>query len=176
MICSGREAENAIQIFPSKNTGSPDDDCLHVRGRDEDHAEKSLTAKLKKRGGRNNDGRITMRHRGGGHKRHYRVIDFKRDKTGVPARVAAIEYDPNRSARIALLHYADGEKRYILAPEGLKVDAEVISGPESPIRPGNCLPLANIPNGFDRSLRRAEGGSRRRAGSQRRVVHPDRFP
>ena len=109
--------------------------------------EKSLTKAQRKNGGRNNKGRITMRHRGGGHKRHYRVIDFKRDKTGVPARVAAIEYDPNRSARIALLHYADGEKRYILAPEGVTVDTEVVSGPESPIRPGNCLPLANIPNG-----------------------------
>ena len=109
--------------------------------------EKSLLKATKKSGGRNNQGRITCRHRGGGHKRHYRVIDFKRDKTGVPARVAAIEYDPNRSARIALLHYADGEKRYILAPVNLKVGATVESGPDADIQPGNSLPLSNIPLG-----------------------------
>src|SRR5439155_19292185 len=90
---------------------------------------------------------MTIRHRGGGHKRLYRVIDFKRDKMGVPARVAAIEYDPNRSARIALIHYADGEKRYILAPINLQVGATIVSGPESDIRPGNTLPLRNIPVG-----------------------------
>src|SRR5205823_2966328 len=106
--------------------------------------EPSLTAPLSKSGGRNNRGRITARHRGGGHKRLYRVIDFKRDKHGVPARVATIEYDPNRSARIALLHYADGEKRYILAPTGLAVGDRVEAGPGSDIKPGNSLPLANI--------------------------------
>ncbi|MBO8126521.1 MAG: 50S ribosomal protein L2 [Firmicutes bacterium] len=109
--------------------------------------EKSLTAPLAKKGGRNNYGRITARHRGGGVKRLYRIIDFKRDKDGVPAKVAAIEYDPNRSANIALLHYADGEKRYILAPLGIKVGDEVMSGPEADIKVGNALPLANIPVG-----------------------------
>lgn len=109
--------------------------------------EKSLLRPLKKTGGRNNYGRRTARHLGGGHKRMYRVIDFKRDKVGVPAKVAAIEYDPNRSARIALLHYQDGEKRYILAPQDLKVGDEVISSPEADIKPGNALPLQNIPTG-----------------------------
>jgi large subunit ribosomal protein L2 len=109
--------------------------------------EKSLTMVLKKSGGRNNLGRVTARHRGGGHKRKYRIIDFKRDKTGIPAKVASIEYDPNRSARIALLHYADGEKRYILAPDGLKVGHTVMSGSGSEINPGNALPLKEIPLG-----------------------------
>jgi large subunit ribosomal protein L2 len=109
--------------------------------------EKSLTEKLTKRGGRNNYGRVTTRHQGGGHKRRYRVIDFKRQKDGVPAKVAAIEYDPNRSARIALLHYADGAKSYILAPARLQVGATVESGPGSDIKPGNALPLASIPTG-----------------------------
>lgn len=110
--------------------------------------EKSLTAPLKKTGGRNSLGRITVRHRGGGHKRKYRIIDFKRNKDGVPARVATIEYDPNRSARIALLHYADGEKRYIIAPHKLSVGDEVVSGPDADIKVGNALPLANIPLGI----------------------------
>jgi large subunit ribosomal protein L2 len=109
--------------------------------------EKSLTEPLKKRGGRNNQGRITTRHQGGGHKRRYRVIDFKRIKDGVPAKVAAIEYDPNRSARIALLHYADGAKAYIIAPARLRVGATVESGPTADIKPGNALPLLNIPTG-----------------------------
>jgi len=109
--------------------------------------EKSLVAPLKKSGGRNSNGRITSRHRGGGHKRRYRVIDFKRNKFGIPARVASIEYDPNRSARIALLVYADGEKRYIVAPDGLTVGQEVKSGPDAPPDTGNCLPLANVPLG-----------------------------
>ncbi|GGJ01091.1 50S ribosomal protein L2 [Alicyclobacillus cellulosilyticus] len=112
-----------------------------------DEPEKSLLVPLKKRAGRNNQGRITVRHRGGGHKRMYRIIDFKRDKDGIPAKVATIEYDPNRSARIALLHYADGEKRYIIAPVGLKVGDTVMSGPNADIKPGNALPLANIPVG-----------------------------
>src|SRR6266700_4805302 len=103
--------------------------------------EGSLTAPLHNTGGRNNLGRMTIRHRGGGHKRLYRVIDFKRDKLGVPARVAAIEYDPNRSARIALLHYVDGEKRYILAPNGLRVGETLMSGPDADIKVGNALPL-----------------------------------
>ncbi|MEX0602028.1 MAG: 50S ribosomal protein L2, partial [Bacteroidota bacterium] len=103
--------------------------------------EKSLIRPLKKSGGRNNLGRITSRHRGGGHKRRYRLVDFRREKKGVPAKVSAIEYDPNRSARIALLAYADGEKRYILAPEGLKVGKTVEAGPEVEIEVGNALPL-----------------------------------
>jgi len=109
--------------------------------------EKRLIVPLKKHAGRNNRGRITTRHRGGGAKRFYRIIDFKRNKPGVPARVAAIEYDPNRSARIALLFYRDGEKRYILAPLGVRVNDVVVSGPDAPIRTGNALPLANIPTG-----------------------------
>jgi large subunit ribosomal protein L2 len=123
--------------------------------------EKSLLRPLKKSGGRNARGRVTARHRGGGHKRHYRIIDFKRDKTGIPARVATIEYDPNRSARIALLHYADGEKRYILAPQHLKVNDVLESGPEADIKPGNALPLRNIPLGthiHNIELRRGKGG------------------
>ncbi len=109
--------------------------------------EKSLLEPLKKSGGRNNQGRITARHRGGGHKRRYRRIDFKRDKIGIPARVASIEYDPNRSARIALLVYRDGEKRYIIAPHQLKVGMTVVSGPDAPLEPGNALPLEKIPLG-----------------------------
>ena len=109
--------------------------------------EKSLLEPLPKKGGRNNNGRITTRHQGGAHKRRYRVIDFKRNKDGVPAKVATIEYDPNRSARIALLHYADGEKRYILAPKGLTVGDAISNGPGSDIRPGCALPLADIPVG-----------------------------
>ena len=109
--------------------------------------ERSLLEKHTGKAGRNNQGRITVRQRGGGHKRRYRIIDFKRDKHGIPARVASIEYDPNRSARIALLVYADGEKRYIIAPDALAVGDEVMAGPKAPIRPGNALPLANIPTG-----------------------------
>jgi large subunit ribosomal protein L2 len=123
--------------------------------------EKQLLKVIKKSGGRNANGRITCRHRGGGHKRHYRVIDFKRDKIGIPARVASIEYDPNRSARIALLHYADGEKRYILAPVNLTVDDIVESGPDADIKPGNTLPLSNIPLGtqiHNLELRSGKGG------------------
>ena len=112
-----------------------------------DTPEKSLLAPLKKTAGRNNFGRITSRRRGGGHKRAYRIIDFKRNKYNVPAKVATIEYDPNRTARIALLHYVDGEKRYIIAPEGLKVGTTILSGVEAPILPGNALPLEKIPLG-----------------------------
>ncbi len=109
--------------------------------------EKSLLAKKSGTGGRNTHGRITSRHKGGGHKRRYRVIDFRRTKDGIPAKVAAIEYDPNRNARLALLHYADGEKRYILAPVGVKVGAVLESGASAEINPGNALPLRNIPAG-----------------------------
>ena len=123
--------------------------------------EKGLSERLMRSGGRNNTGRITADHRGGGHKRLYRIIDFRRDKMGVPARVATIEYDPNRSARIALLHYADGEKRYILAPNGLEVGAQVVSGPAADIIPGNALPLRGIPLGttiHNLELKRGRGG------------------
>src|SRR5213596_2678888 len=109
--------------------------------------EKSLLEPLKRTGGRNNKGHITTRWQGGGHKRRYRRIDFRRDKFGVPARVASVEYDPNRTARIALLHYADGEKRYILAPKGLVQGGNIENGPSADIKPGNSLPLRNIPTG-----------------------------
>lgn len=137
--------------------------------------EKSLVKPLPKKGGRNNSGRITTRHQGGGHKRQYRVIDFRRrDKDGVPASVAHIEYDPNRTARIALLHYADGEKRYILAPLGLRVGDSVDSGPEAEIRPGNSLPLANIPVGatvHNIELTEGKGGQLvRSAGTSAQVL------
>lgn len=122
---------------------------------------KPLLRPLSKSGGRNAGGRITMRRRGGGHKRNYRLIDFKRNKVGVPSKVVSIEYDPNRSARIALLQYADGDKRYILAPQGLKVNDEVVAGEEADIRPGNALPLRKIPLGtliHNLELRVGKGG------------------
>ncbi len=109
--------------------------------------EKRLTAPKKRTGGRNTDGRITVRFRGGGHKKRYRIIDFRRNKIGVPAKVASIEYDPNRSARIALLHYADGEKRYILAPDGLRVGDTVVSSRHADVKPGNAMPLRHLPLG-----------------------------
>jgi large subunit ribosomal protein L2 len=139
--------------------------------------EKSLTEPLTKKGGRNNTGRITTRHQGGGHKRRYRVIDFKRVKDGVPAKVAAIEYDPNRSARIALLHYLDGAKAYILAPARIKVGAMVESGPTADIKPGNALPLENIPTGtmvHNVGLKPGQGGKMARsAGSSVQLVAKD---
>ncbi|HEY3235201.1 MAG TPA: 50S ribosomal protein L2 [Polyangiaceae bacterium] len=122
---------------------------------------KALTRIKASSGGRNNFGRVTSRFRGGGHKRRYRIIDFKRDKIGIPARVAQLEYDPNRSARIALLHYADGERRYILAPDGIKPGDTLISSRLADIRPGNCLPLADIPAGsaiHNIEMRRGKGG------------------
>jgi large subunit ribosomal protein L2 len=139
--------------------------------------ERSLTEPLKKKGGRNNQGRITTRHQGGGHKRRYRVVDFKRTKDGVPAKVAAIEYDPNRSARIALLHYADGAKAYILAPARLRVGSSVESGPTADIKPGNALPLENIPTGtmvHNVELQPGQGGKMARsAGSSVQLVAKD---
>jgi large subunit ribosomal protein L2 len=139
--------------------------------------EKSLLEPVKNKGGRNNMGRITTRHQGGGHKRRYRVIDFKRLKDGVPAKVAAIEYDPNRSARIALLHYADGAKAYILAPARLQVGATVESGPQADIKPGNALPLENIPTGtliHNVELKPGRGGQMARsAGSGVQLVAKD---
>ncbi|MGV3526763.1 MAG: 50S ribosomal protein L2 [Candidatus Sericytochromatia bacterium] len=112
-----------------------------------DQPEKSLLVPIKKKGGRNNAGHITIRFRGGGHKRHYRLIDFKRNKDNIPAKVATIEYDPNRSANIALLHYADGEKRYIIAPVGLQVGDEILSGPQADIKPGHAMELKDMPLG-----------------------------
>jgi large subunit ribosomal protein L2 len=112
-----------------------------------DQPEKSLLSPLHNKGGRNNQGRLTVRHQGGGHKRQYRIIDFKRTKDGIPGRVATIEYDPNRTSNIALINYADGEKRYILAPKGIKVGMEIMSGPDADIKVGNTLPIANIPVG-----------------------------
>jgi large subunit ribosomal protein L2 len=139
--------------------------------------EKKLTEKLNKKGGRNNNGRITTRHKGGGHKRQYRIVDFKRTKDGVPAKVAAIEYDPNRSARIALLHYADGAKAYILAPARLQVGSTVESGPAADIKPGNALPLDNIPTGtlvHNVELKPGRGGQMARsAGSGIQLVAKD---
>ena len=135
--------------------------------------EKSLTTKLVKRAGRNNQGRLTVRHQGGGHKRKYRIIDFKRNKDGVPGKVAAIEYDPNRSANIALIHYQDGEKRYILAPHGLKVGSVVESGPDADIRVGNALPLRNIPTGtmiHNIELKPGRGGQLVRAAGASAVL------
>ncbi len=136
--------------------------------------ERSLLAPLKKTGGRNNLGRITVRHRGGGHKRMYRIIDFKRNKLDIPARVKSIEYDPNRSARIALLAYADGEKRYILAPDGLKVGDEIIAADKVPLRPGNAALLENIPSGtlvHNIELKPGKGGQMcRAAGTSAQIM------
>jgi large subunit ribosomal protein L2 len=139
--------------------------------------EPTLVSGLKKRGGRNHRGKITIRHRGGGHKRRYRQIDFKREKFGSPARVVSIEYDPNRSARIALLYYADGEKRYIVAPLGLQVGDTVMSGPNADIRPGNALPLSNIPLGtqiHNIELQEGKGGQLvRSAGTSAQLLSRD---
>jgi large subunit ribosomal protein L2 len=136
--------------------------------------ERSLIEPLRQRAGRNTQGKVTTRHRGAGHKRQYRVVDFKRDKDGVPGRVAGIEYDPARSARLALLHYADGEKRYILAPVGINVGDSVVSGPEADIRPGNALPLRGIPIGtivHNVELQPARGGQMvRSAGSGAQIM------
>ena len=136
--------------------------------------EKSLLAPLKSKGGRNNNGRITTRHQGGGHKRAYRIIDFKRNKDAIPARVATIEYDPNRSANIALLNYADGEKRYIIAPKGLTVGMEVVSGSEADIKVGNCLRLRDIPEGtfvHNIELKPGKGGQlARSAGTSAQIL------
>ncbi|KAA0560366.1 50S ribosomal protein L2 [Bacillus sp. AFS015802] len=139
-----------------------------------DSPEKSLLAPLHKKGGRNNQGKLTVRHQGGGHKRQYRIIDFKREKDGIPGRVATIEYDPNRSANIALINYADGEKRYILAPKTIEVGMEVMSGPEADIKVGNALPLINIPVGtivHNIELKPGKGGQLvRSAGTSAQVL------
>jgi len=139
-----------------------------------DRPEKSLLAPLIKKAGRNNQGRITVRHRGGGHKRKYRIIDFKRDKDGIVGKVATIEYDPNRTANIALIHYVDGEKRYILAPKGLKVGDKIMSGPDADIKVGNALPLENIPVGtviHNIELKPGKGGQLvRAAGTEAQLL------
>lgn len=134
----------AIKVYKPTSPGRRDMSVSTFEEITRTEPERSLLQPLRKRAGRNSQGRITVRHRGGGHKRAYRVIDFKRDKLSVPARVASIEYDPNRSARIALLVYADGEKRYIIAPLGLQVGDTIVNGPDADIRPGNALPIANI--------------------------------
>lgn len=139
--------------------------------------EKSLLAPLSKKAGRNNHGKITVRHHGGGHKRKYRIIDFKRNKDGIVGRVATIEYDPNRSANIALINYLDGEKRYIIAPHGLKVGDEIVSGPDADIKTGNALPLVNIPVGttiHNIELKPGKGGQLvRAAGSSAQLLGRD---
>jgi len=136
--------------------------------------EKSLLAPISKNAGRNNHGKITVRHRGGGHKRKYRIIDFKRTKDGIPGKVATIEYDPNRTSNIALIHYADGEKRYILAPKGITVGTMIESGPTADIKPGNALPLANIPEGtliHNIEMRPGKGGQLvRSAGTSAQIL------
>jgi large subunit ribosomal protein L2 len=139
-----------------------------------DRPERSLLVPKKRHGGRNVHGRVTVRHRGGGSRRHVRLVDYKRDKRDIPARVASIEYDPNRSARLALLHYSDGEKRYIVAPLGLQVGDPVMAGPQAEIRPGNSMPLANIPLGtliHNIELKEGRGGQLvRSAGTSAQVL------
>ncbi|MET1250398.1 MULTISPECIES: 50S ribosomal protein L2 [Sporolactobacillus] len=139
-----------------------------------DTPEKSLLKSLPKKAGRNNQGRLTVRHQGGGHKRQYRVIDFKRNKDGVPGKIATIEYDPNRTANIALIHYADGEKRYILAPKGIKVGTQIMSGVDADIKVGNALPLKNIPVGttiHNIELKPGKGGQLvRSAGTSAQIL------
>jgi large subunit ribosomal protein L2 len=137
----------AIKSYKPTSAGRRHQTCSTFEEITSSTPEKSLLVKLKKTGGRNHFGRVTARHQGGGHKQKYRIIDFRRDKRGITAKVATIEYDPCRSARIALLHYTDGEKRYILAPLDLKVGDVVLSGPEADIKPGNSLPLRLIPLG-----------------------------
>jgi large subunit ribosomal protein L2 len=136
-----------IKSYKPTSAGRRHQTCSTFEEITKDTPEKSLLIKLKKTGGRNSVGRVTSRHKGGGHKQKYRIIDFRREKISIPATVAGIEYDPYRSARIALLHYTDGEKRYILAPHDLKVGDTVVSGPEADIKPGNALPLKSIPLG-----------------------------
>ncbi len=137
----------AVKVYKPTSPGRRDMTGASFEEITRSRPEKSLVSGLRKRGGRNARGKITVRHRGGGHKRRYRLIDFKRDKFNVPAKVASIEYDPNRSARIALLHYADGEKRYIIAPLGLRVGDRVMSADQTEIRPGNTMPLRYMPMG-----------------------------
>ncbi|MCE7793864.1 50S ribosomal protein L2 [Salipaludibacillus sp. CUR1] len=164
----------AIKKYKPTTNGRRGMTTLDFQDLTTDKPEKSLLAPLHKRGGRNNQGRLTVRHQGGGHKRQYRIIDFKRDKDGIPGRVATIEYDPNRSANIALINYADGEKRYILAPKNLKVGMEIMSGKDADIKVGNALQLRDIPVGtviHNIELRPGKGGQLvRSAGAEAQVL------
>jgi len=164
----------AIKVYKAITNGRRNMTSLDFAEITTSKPEKSLLAPLPKKAGRNNQGKITVRHHGGGHKKQYRIIDFKRNKDNVPAKVATIEYDPNRSANIALLHYADGEKRYIIAPKELQVGQVVVSGPEADIKIGNALPLANIPVGtliHNIELKPGKGGQLvRSAGASAQVL------
>lgn len=164
----------AIKVYKAITNGRRNMTSLDFAEITATKPEKSLLAPLPKKAGRNNQGKITVRHNGGGHKKQYRVIDFKRNKDNVPAKVATVEYDPNRSANIALLHYADGEKRYIIAPKGIEVGQIVVSGTEADIKVGNALPLANIPVGtlvHNIELKPGKGGQLvRSAGASAQVL------
>ncbi|UOE94254.1 50S ribosomal protein L2 [Alkalihalobacillus sp. LMS39] len=164
----------AIKKYKPTSAGRRGMSVLDFKEITTDTPEKSLLAPLHNKGGRNNQGKLTVRHQGGGHKRQYRIVDFKRTKDGIPGRVATIEYDPNRTANIALIHYVDGEKRYILAPKGLKVDMMVESGPEADIKVGNALPLKNIPVGtviHNIELKPGKGGQLvRSAGTEAQLL------
>lgn len=164
----------AIKVYKAITKGRRNMTSLDFAEITTSKPEKSLLAPLPKKAGRNNQGKITVRHHGGGHKKQYRIIDFKRNKDNVPAKVATIEYDPNRSANIALLHYVDGEKRYIIAPKELQVGQVVVSGPEADIKIGNTLPLANIPVGtliHNIELKPGKGGQLvRSAGASAQVL------
>ena len=164
----------AIKVYKAITNGRRNMTSLDFAEITTNKPEKSLLAPLPKKAGRNNQGKITVRHNGGGHKKQYRIIDFKRNKDNVPAKVATIEYDPNRSANIALLHYVDGEKRYIIAPKELQVGQVVVSGPEADIKIGNTLPLANIPVGtliHNIELKPGKGGQLvRSAGASAQVL------
>ncbi|MFC4620246.1 50S ribosomal protein L2 [Camelliibacillus cellulosilyticus] len=164
----------AIKKYKPTSNGRRNMTTLDFSDITTDKPEKSLLKPLPKKAGRNNQGKLTVRHQGGGHKRKYRVIDFKRNKDGIPGRVATIEYDPNRSANIALIHYKDGEKRYILAPKGLKVGMEIMSGIGADIKVGNALPLKNIPVGtviHNIELKPGHGGQLvRSAGAEAQIL------
>lgn len=164
----------SIKKYKATSNGTRNMSGLDFSDITTDKPEKSLLRPLSKRAGRNNHGRITMRHQGGGHKRQYRLIDFKRNKDGIPGRVATIEYDPNRSANIALIHYVDGEKRYILAPKGLEVGQQIESGEQADIKVGNALPLGNIPVGttiHNVELKPGRGGQlARSAGAEAQIL------
>jgi len=164
----------AIKKYKPTSNGRRNMSTLDFSDITTNQPEKSLLAPLPKKAGRNNQGRLTVRHQGGGHKRKYRIIDFKRNKDGVLGRIATIEYDPNRTANIALVHYADGEKRYILAPKGVTVGTEIYSGPDVDIKPGNALPLQNIPIGtviHNIELKPGHGGQFvRSAGAEAQIL------
>ncbi|MGV3487016.1 MAG: 50S ribosomal protein L2 [Tuberibacillus sp.] len=164
----------AIKKYKPTSNGRRNMSSLDFSEITTDTPEKSLLAPLPKKAGRNNQGKLTVRHQGGGHKRKYRIIDFKRNKDGVPGRVATIEYDPNRTANIALINYLDGEKRYILAPKGLEVGMEIVSGPDADIKVGNALPLKNIPVGtvvHNIELKPGHGGQlARSAGAEAQLL------